>query len=114
VICLSDLGPSGRGNALNDQLFAQTSEHIDMIIGNDNGKFPNNDMVLRNKLKHEVIFSAAASEGLTLGKTIVTFNKDKQKNGLALEQIVPGQPASQNYGAALRELSFDHASRQVC
>jgi 5'-nucleotidase len=106
VICLSDLGPAGRNPELNDQMLAEKSEHIDLIIGNDYGKFHNNDMVMRNKLKHEVIFSAAAASGLTIGKTVVNFGDDKTKKSLAIEHIIPGKPANQKFGAAMRELSL--------
>ena len=106
VICLSDLGPAGQNPELNDQALAEASEHIDLIIGNDHGKLHNNDRVMRNKLKHEVIFSAAAARGLTIGKTVVNFSEDMTKKGIAVEHIIPGKPADQKFGAAMRELSL--------
>jgi len=106
VICLSDLGPAKQNPDLNDRALAETSEHIDLIIGNDRGKLHNNDRVMRNKLKHEVIFSAAAARGLTIGKTVVNFSEDMTKKGIAVEHIIPGKPADQKFGAAMRELSL--------
>jgi 5'-nucleotidase len=106
VICLSDLGPKRQESELNDQMLAEASEHIDMIIGNDHGKLQLNDAVWRNKLKHEVVFSAAAVKGLTMGKTVFNFTEDKQKKGVSVEHIIPGKPAGQNFAAALRQLSL--------
>jgi 5'-nucleotidase len=106
VICLSDLGPAKKENEISDQTLAKSSEHIDMIIGNDHGKLHNNDAVWHNKQKREVIFVAAVSKGLTIGKSVISFNDEKLKKGIAIEHIIPGKPAGQNYGAALRELSL--------
>ncbi len=62
-----------------------------MIIGIDHGKLHNDDAALRDELKNEVIFSAAAGKGLTLGKTVINFSDDKQKKGVAVEHIIPGE-----------------------
>ena len=106
VICMSDLGPGGQQNELNDQQLAFSSEHIDIIIGNDYGKLQNNDRIFRNKVKGEVVFSAASAKGLTIGYTEVAFNELGQKHGLNMAHIIPRKPAGQNFGAALRELSI--------
>jgi len=106
VICLSDLGPSKKGNDKSDQTLANSSENIDMIIGNDHGKLHNNDAVWHNKLKHEVVFVAAVNKGLTIGKSVISFSDEKLKKGITIEHIIPGKPAGQKYGAALLELSL--------
>jgi 5'-nucleotidase len=106
VICLSDLGPVRKENELSDQALAKSSEHIDMIVGNDHGKLHNNDAVWHNKQKREVIFVAAVNKGLTIGKSVISFNDEKLKQGVTIGHIIPGKPAAQKYGAALRELSL--------
>jgi len=104
VICFSDLGFGNGENELSDQKLAATSEHIDLVIGTDRGKFNNNDRVLRNKLKHEVVFSAAVGKGLTIGKTVIDFNDEKRKHSMIVEHIIPGKPENQSFAVALREL----------
>ncbi len=106
VICLSDLGTAQQNPMLNDRALAESSEHIDLIIGNDHGKLLGNDMIMRNKLKHEVVFAAAVANGLTLGKTVFNFSDDKTKKGVAIEHIIPGKPAGQKLGAAMREITL--------
>lgn len=60
VICLSHLGHKQGGDAPDNQKLAEQSENIDIIIGGDNHKLFKNALVLRNKLKHEVILAQTA------------------------------------------------------
>lgn len=113
VICLSDLGSAKKDERVNDQILARTSEHIDVIIGNDYGRLHNNDAVFHNKLKQEVLLVAAVGQGLTIGKTVYTFDNEKLKKGIAVSHIIPGKPTGQKYSAALQELSLAENSLPV-
>jgi 5'-nucleotidase len=86
VICLSHLSHAGEES----QALATQSENIDMIIGSDNGKLYPNTLILRNKIKHEVILAQTASNGLMAGNTIINFNRDKQKSAVLPKSFVPG------------------------
>jgi 5'-nucleotidase len=106
VVCLSDLGPAKPEGGLSDGGLAKASAHIDMIIGNDHGKLLNNSAVFHNKLKHEVVFSAAISKGLTMGKIVINFNDYKEKQGISLHNVAPWKPAGSSLADGLRGLTL--------
>jgi 5'-nucleotidase len=93
VICLSHLGYVQEGNTPDNQKLAAQSENIDIIIGGNSNKLLSNAVVLKNKLKHEVILAQTAWNGMMMGRTIVHFDDDKQKTGLSAKHIIPGVPA---------------------
>jgi 5'-nucleotidase len=95
VICLSNLGYMRDGDMPDNQKLAAQSENIDLIVGSNTDKLMINSMVLRNKLKNEVILAQTAWHGLMMGRTIINFDNDKQRNGLHTKHIIPGmQPES--------------------
>jgi 5'-nucleotidase len=90
VICLSHLGFELDGDKPDSHKLAAQSEHIDIIIGGNNDKMLSNAKILHNKLKHEVILAQTAWDGLMLGRTIINFDRDKQKYGLRAKHFIPG------------------------
>lgn len=95
VICLSNLGYMRDGDMPDNHKLAEQSENIDLIVGSNTDKLMINSMVLRNKLKNEVILAQTAWHGLMMGRTVINFNNDKQRNGLNTKHIIPGmQPKS--------------------
>jgi len=90
VICLSHLGymQDGPHNAE----FAIVSEHIDLIIGGHTELVMPEQLVLRNKLKQEVIVSHGGPGGILIRQITFGFNADQQKNTIASKNIVPGAP----------------------
>jgi 5'-nucleotidase len=111
VICLSDIGFNKGGNELSDQKLAAESEHIDIIIGRDRGNFLGNNVVLHNKLKQEVVFSAAVGKGLMPGKAVVCFDDDRKKKRFTVEHVIAGKPDDKSFAAAFRELQSAGADR---
>lgn len=100
VICLSHLSTQS-----DNQMLANESENIDMIIGCDNGKLHANAQILHNKIKHEVILAQNASKGLMAGNTTISFNGTKQKSGVMAKSFIPGDDAI--YQIALSKLKSD-------
>jgi len=107
VICLSHL--KGDGKESENQKLASQSEHIDMIIAGGDGKLYPNALVLRNKIKHEIILAQSASQGLMAGTTILSFNKGKQKAAIAPKAVIPGHEGK--YGAAFAKIKSDKATK---
>lgn len=104
VICLSNLGYDRNSKAPDNKYLAEKSSHIDMIIGSDlNGK--PEQIVLKSKTGHDVMLSQCAKNGLLLGKTEFYFNADKQKHGLDMAQLIPGQRAGSNYAGTYQEVT---------
>jgi len=106
VICLSHLGYKQEGNIPDNQKLAQQSENIDMIIGGHNRNLFNNTLVLRNKLKHEIILAQTAWNGLMMGRTIINFDKGKQKNGIRAKHFIPGMPSNQSYASSFSDFQL--------
>jgi len=104
VVCLSHLGYKRPGDQPDNKSLARGSEHIDMIIsghGRDLFSYP---VVLRNKLKREVIITHAAWNGLMIGKTVFSFENGGQKSKMRSNYLVPGQPYVQKYAASFSKL----------
>jgi len=97
VICLSHLGYKQPGDQPDDQKLARRSEHIDMIISGHNRFLLSGSIIKQNKLKHEVLISPAAYNGLMIGKTIFSFEKGKQKSDIKSKNLIPGQADGQTF-----------------
>ncbi|MFI5137332.1 MAG: hypothetical protein ACHQIM_05855 [Sphingobacteriales bacterium] len=106
VICLSHLGYEQEGDKADNQKLAMQSENIDMIIGGKNNKLLNNSMVLRNKMEHEVILAQTGWDGIMMGRTIINFDKTKQKNGIRTKHFIPGMRDNQSYAASFSALQL--------
>jgi 5'-nucleotidase len=107
VICLSHLGHNQEGNRPDNQKLAEQSENIDMIIGGQNNKLLSNTFTLKNRLKHEVILAQTAFNGLTLGRTIISLDNEKQKSGIKGKHFIPGLPANQPFTPSFAGLQQD-------
>jgi 5'-nucleotidase len=105
VICLSHLGSISDNDKLDNHKLAAQSENIDMIIGSNNNKLHINSKILHNKLKHEVILAQTAWNGLMMGRTIINFDSDKQKNGLKAKHFIPGTSAN-SFAASFSKLQL--------
>ena len=104
VICLSHLGYRQPGNQPDDQKLAKQSEHIDMIINGNNRFLSRGPMVLRNRLKHEVIISRAAFNVLMMGKAIFSFENGGQKHSIKAKNLIAGQRPGETFVASFAEL----------
>ncbi len=104
VVCLSHLGYKSADNQPDNAALAKQSENIDLVIGDYNGKPKSNALVATNKLKEEVILSHTSGKGLMLGKTVIGFDKQKQRNDVKAKHFIPGMPADQKFVNTLAEL----------
>lgn len=105
VICLSNLGYDKKSKAFDNKELAEKSSHIDMIISGNNLKGNPEQRVLKSKTGHDIILSQCAKNGLLLGKTKFYFNVDKEKTGLNMAQLIPGQRAGSNYASTFQEIA---------
>jgi len=98
VICLSHLGHKPGSDISENQKLAQQSEHIDMVIAGNEPKLTLNTQIVSNKIKHEVILAQTASNGLLFGRTIISFDNAKMKNGTVANHFIAG---GKSYAATL-------------
>jgi len=105
VICLTHLNDATNGDISENHKLAEGSENIDLIIGSNSTGLMVSPRVLHNKLKHVVILAQAGWHGLMIGRTVIGFDADKQKNELDIRHIIPGQQPGR-FSAALAELSL--------
>lgn len=105
VICLSHLGYVCDGDIPDNHKLAAQSENIDLIVGSNTDKLMVNSMVLRNKLKNEVVLAQTAWHGLMMGRTVINFDNDKQRNGLHTKHIIPGVPPK-SFAAAFADIAL--------
>src|SRR5205814_1618824 len=78
--------------------------NIDVIISNLNKKMKGVQMVVRNKMKHEVIISRAGSGGTTLGKLVFKFNEEGKKQNLQCKNFIPGSAINNSFSSEYRKL----------
>jgi len=82
VLCLSQLGYRSTVG-LNDLALAETSTHLDVIIGGHATNFCKRPVIALNKNKEEVIINHAAADGLAFRKIEIGFDADGIKNHVA-------------------------------
>ena len=104
VICLSHLGYAQSGEMPDNKKLAAQSQDIDMIVSGHNRKLLTAPMVLRNKLKHEVIVSHAAWDGVLLGRVMFKFSGNKQTSGLNAKYFIPGKAAGETFASTFDKL----------
>jgi 5'-nucleotidase len=104
VVCLSHLGYSSAENEPDNRSLAAESEQIDMIISGHGRSLVGNPVIVRNRLKQEVIISHTAWDGLMMGKTVFSFGDGRQKSNIKSNYLVPGQPYGQKFAASFSRL----------
>jgi 5'-nucleotidase len=80
VICLSHLGDKYTNDKISDELLAQRSRHIDLIIGAHTHKFFEVPRVYRNADGEEVVVNQVGWGGIQLGRLDYVFEAGKEKN----------------------------------
>ena|SRR3984885_435489 len=104
VICLSHLGYRQPGDQPDDRKLAKESEHIDMIISGHNSQLSMESIILRNRLKHEVIVGRAGFNGLMMGKALFNFENGLQKHSIKVKNLIAGQRFGESFAASFAEL----------
>lgn len=79
VICLSHLGDRYQENKVSDEVLANESEHIDLIIGGHTHRFFDAPRVYHNRIGHEVIVNQVGWAGLRLGRLDFVFSGGNRK-----------------------------------
>lgn len=77
VICLSHIGYSSDGNAANDQMLAQNSKNIDIIIGGHSHTYMEKPLVLKNLDGKEVMIYQMGKNGTFVGRIDVEMQEVK-------------------------------------
>ena len=92
IICLSHLGFNYLNNRISDVILAKNSKYIDIIIGGHTHTFLEKSIVIKNKIKKDVIVNQAGWGALSLGRIdliyedknmeldYLTFNNAQKKN----------------------------------
>jgi 5'-nucleotidase len=91
VICLSHLGDKYTTDKISDELFAQRSRHIDLIIGAHTHKFFESPRVYKNLDGAEVVVNQVGWGGIQLGRLDYIFETGKVKNLDKNESILIGK-----------------------
>ena len=79
VICLSHLGDKYADNKISDELLAQRSRHIDLIISAHTHRFFESPRSYRNADQDEVIVNQVGWAGIQLGRLDYVFEKGNVK-----------------------------------
>lgn len=95
VICLSHLGYKYSDNKISDRIFAQQSEHIDLILGGHTHTFMDAPEVLKNKVGADVIINQVGWAGLVLGRLDFKFSKGNRKNLAGSQSVIIGKKGSE-------------------
>ena len=104
VICLSHLGlQQGKGQPDNKS-FARLSKNIDLIIGGHNNEIVHPQIALQNSKKTQVIVGNAGYGGSILGKLNFAFNDQKQMQGFACKNFIPGGVANSSFYSNYKQL----------
>ena len=80
VICLSHLGYRYRESKVSDQILADRSEHIDIIIGGHTHTFMDKPETRNNRVGKPVVINQVGWAGLILGKLDVYLEKNKRNH----------------------------------
>lgn len=73
VICLSHLGYKYSNNKVSDLVFAEKSQHIDLILGGHTHTFLNEPVSVKNVINKNVMVNQVGWAGLRLGAIRITF-----------------------------------------
>ena len=79
IICLSHLGFNYLNNRISDVILAKNSKYIDIIIGGHTHTFLEKSIVIKNKIKKDVIVNQAGWGALSLGRIDLIY-EDKNMN----------------------------------
>lgn len=93
VICLSDLGYKNT-NHVDDVTLATSSEHIDVIIGNEPELCMKTPIIKQNIHKHEVIINHIGKAGIVLGRMDFAFDENNQKKEVVFDNLMIGTPGN--------------------
>lgn len=79
VICLSHLGDKYKDDKVSDEILAQRSSHIDLIIGAHTHQFFQKPRQYRNAAGEQVLVNQVGWGGIQLGRLDYDFSKGKGK-----------------------------------
>jgi len=82
VICLSQLGYKQKSK-MDDMTLAEKSDHIDMILGRQDGLTPTKPVIAKNKTKAEVILQYTDDCKALLGKIKIGFSPAGNKHHIS-------------------------------
>lgn len=88
VICLSHLGYAYKENKVSDQILADQSKNIDIIIGGHTHTFMSKPEMRRNLEGHPVVINQVGWAGLVLGRLDILFEKNRRRKCITCHNTV--------------------------
>jgi 5'-nucleotidase len=88
VICLSHLGDRYKNDKISDEVLAQRTANIDLIIGAHTHQFFEKPRPYRNAAGEQVIVNQVGFGGIQLGRLDYELTKGKAKMGQATTPVV--------------------------
>jgi 5'-nucleotidase len=89
IVCLSTLGYKN-SSKIDDVNLAASSEHIDIIMGNEDRLFMKTPNVAQNKNKEEVIINHVGRAGVVLGNFQIAFDEEGNKKSIVFDNLMIG------------------------
>lgn len=80
IICLSHLGYKYEERKVSDEVLAQSSEYIDLILGGHTHTFLNKPVEIKNSMGEKVLINQVGWAGIYLGRIDVFFERKKRAN----------------------------------
>lgn len=87
VVCLSHLGYRYQGNKVDDVKLAQSSGHLDVILGGHTHTFLNAPTEVMNRKGEPVIVNQVGFAGLRLGRLDITFPGNAKRRCVACANL---------------------------
>lgn len=91
IICLSHLGFRYDGNKVSDEVLAQSTENIDLIIGGHTHTFFEKPLLYKNKIGNDVLVNQVGWAGIMLGRLDFDFQRNKNKKLIKSHTVVVGK-----------------------
>lgn len=97
VICLSHLGYDYKDNPsrISDKKLAESSSHVDLIIGGHTHTFLDAPTVIRNAEGKDVVVNQVGWAGIKLGKLEYDFSKKRNRKMVQSHTVVVGKKTSE-------------------
>ncbi|MEI7801804.1 MAG: bifunctional metallophosphatase/5'-nucleotidase, partial [Bacteroidota bacterium] len=94
IICLSHLGTKYDDKKISDEIFAQSTRNIDLIIGGHTHTFFDAPISYKNADSKQVLVNQVGWAGLVLGKLDFYFKKNSIDKQAISQQVIISNSAS--------------------
>lgn len=88
VICLSHLGFEYKTDKISDQVLAQKTKNIDIILGGHTHTFLDTPFITKNLAQKPVLINQVGWAGLLLGRIDIGFQRGKKKKAIHSSPVI--------------------------